>query len=63
MATYTDKRIRELLDDMADSVALPVAPEQTTAERLAYAVGSVRYLIWEARKLLDMPDREDCKPL
>ncbi len=63
MSSYTDKRIRELVEDLTDSLCFTNRPGKVNAERLAYFIGQAQYTLWELRRVLELPDREDCQPL
>jgi hypothetical protein len=59
MTNYQEKHIVDLLDRMANEAA---TSGQTISE-LAYRFGSLQHLIWEARKLLDLPDYPGLDPI
>jgi hypothetical protein len=57
MTTYQEKRIVQLLDDMAKTA---VDLERKTPGEI---IGGLQYLIWEARQTLELPDVPGLEPI
>lgn len=64
MSAYEEQRLRELLDRLADTLTGEVLTGEVNPWKdAAYRVGAAQYLVWEARKLMQMPDRADLQPV
>jgi hypothetical protein len=60
MTNYQEKRTIELLDSMAESIVMAKPGDRDSFVR---AVAILHYLIWESRKILDLPDFPGLDPL
>lgn len=60
---YQNDRLTELLNDMAKVVVEAKKPDGHPMERNARALGRIDYMVWEARKILHLPDVDGLAPL